>query len=95
MVFISPLLAFMSRRAYSTSEMMPKVDFSKESIQPEQRGYIKQLERLNLERVQNLKKMRSKNNRLSLCLGVGVIGIYAYTLYAVNQEDLLDDLDNP
>lgn len=43
-----------------------------------------------------LKKQRSRNALVGLGILAGAFGIYAYTMYAVKQENFLDEeFDNP
>ena len=32
----------------------------------------------------------SKNKAVGLCLTIGVVGVYLYTMFAIKQEDFLD-----
>lgn len=60
-----------------------------------QQEQIKEVERQNLERVAKLKRVRRNNKITGSLLGVGVVAIYAYSMYAVKQESFLDDFDEP
>lgn len=53
------------------------------------------IEKKNLERVNNLQRMRRNNRITGLLLGAGVLGIYGYSIYAVSQERFLDDFEEP
>lgn len=57
--------------------------------------FIKEIERQNLTRVAKLKQVRRRNIITGSLLGVGVIAIYAYSMYAVKQETFLDDFEEP
>lgn len=57
--------------------------------------YIKQIEKQNLERVAKLKRVRRNNLITGSLLGVGVLAIYGYSMYAVKQETFLDDFEEP
>lgn len=75
------------------SDRMPKVDPTK--LRPSDLSHIKEIERLNLERVRKLQIIRQRNLITAGVLGTLVIGIYGYSIYAVKQEDFLDDLNEP
>lgn len=79
------------------SDKMPKVDLEKDKkrISPSMFEYMQLIEKQNIERVQKLKHMR-RNNLITGCLlGTGVLGIYFYSMYAVQQEKFLDDFNEP
>lgn len=70
-----------------------KFDLSK--LSKTEQSYIKLIEAQNLARVQRLQRVQ-KNNRITAgVLGVSVLGIYAYSIFAVKQEKFLDDFDEP
>lgn len=76
------------------SDRMQRVkDFSK--LKPTELEYIKEIERQNLERVAKLKRIRRNNIITGSLLGVGVLAIYGYSMYAVKQETFLDDFEEP
>lgn len=75
------------------SDRMPKIDTSK--LKQVELDFMKHIEQQNLERVQKLKKLRRNNIITGCLLGVGVLSIYGYTMYAVRQESFLDDFDEP
>nr|CAD7421333.1 unnamed protein product [Timema poppensis] len=66
-------------------ESMPKVDFEKDKAKFKNTAvdYIKLIEKLNLERVQKLQRIR-RNNIITGCV-----------LGAIKQETFLDDFDEP
>ncbi|XP_074028622.1 coiled-coil domain containing 56 [Leptinotarsa decemlineata] len=76
-----------------SDDHMPKVDISK--LRQRELHFIKEVEAKNLERVQKLTALRRKNLITGLLLGVGVLGIYGYSMYAVKQETFLDDFEEP
>nr|CAD7399516.1 unnamed protein product [Timema cristinae]CAD7433089.1 unnamed protein product [Timema monikensis] len=78
-------------------ESMPKVDFEKDKAKFKNTAvdYIKLIEKLNLERVQKLQRIRRNNIITGCVLGGSVLGIYAYSMYSVKQETFLDDFDEP
>nr|XP_023013668.1 cytochrome c oxidase assembly factor 3, mitochondrial [Leptinotarsa decemlineata] len=76
-----------------SDDHMPKVDISK--LRQRELHFIKEVEAKNLERVQKLMALRRKNLITGLLLGVGVLGIYGYSMYAVKQETFLDDFEEP
>jgi hypothetical protein len=79
------------------NEQMPKVDLVKDkaSISRTTIDYMKIVEAENLRRVQALQKLRRRNVRTGFLLGGGVLGIYLYTIFAIRQENFLDDFDEP
>ncbi|XP_046742317.1 cytochrome c oxidase assembly factor 3, mitochondrial [Diprion similis] len=78
-------------------EQMPKIhegkNFRKLSIVEQE--YMRIIEEKNLERVNRLKRMRRNNRITGLSLGAMVLGIYGYSMYAVRQENFLDDFEEP
>ncbi|XP_012284908.1 cytochrome c oxidase assembly factor 3, mitochondrial [Orussus abietinus] len=78
-------------------DQMPKVDLTKDArkLTISDRAYMKRIEEINTERVQRLMKMRRNNAITGSLLGLGVLGIYFYTIYAVRQESFLDDFEEP
>lgn len=79
------------------NEQMRKVDLVKDkaNISRTVVDYMKIVEKENLKRVQELRKIRQRNVRTGLILGGGVLGIYFYTIFSVRQEKFLDDFDEP
>lgn len=75
------------------SDRMPKIDLSK--LKPTDINFIKEIERQNFERVQKLKRIKKNNLITAGLLGIGVLSIYGYSMYAVRQESFLDDFDEP
>ncbi|XP_029175345.1 cytochrome c oxidase assembly factor 3, mitochondrial [Nylanderia fulva] len=79
------------------NQSMPKVDLLKdaEKLKFTDLVYMKRLEEQNLQRAKRVQGYRKSNNRLAIALGLGVIGIYTYTIYSVKQEKFLDDFEEP
>ena len=79
------------------NEQMKKVDLVKDkaNISRTTIDYMKIVEKENLRRVQELRRIRQRNIRTGLMLGAGVFGIYMYTIFSVRQEKFLDDFDEP
>lgn len=77
----------------SGSDRMPKIDLSK--LKQSDLDFIKAFEKQNLERVQKLKRIRRNNIITGSLLGLGVFGVYFYSMWAVHQESFLDDFDEP
>ncbi|KAJ9590947.1 hypothetical protein L9F63_016045 [Diploptera punctata] len=73
------------------NEQMKKVDLVKDkaNISRTTVDYMKIVEKENLRRVQELRKIRQRNVRTGLILGGGVLGIYLYTIFSVRQEKVL------
>ncbi|XP_011882654.1 PREDICTED: cytochrome c oxidase assembly factor 3, mitochondrial [Vollenhovia emeryi] len=82
---------------FGQNEAMPKVDILKDAgkLKSTDIVYMKRLEEQNLERAKRVHVYRKANNRMAIALGLGVIGIYAYTIYSVKQEKFLDDFEVP
>lgn len=73
---------------------MQKVeDLSK--LKPAELEFIKEIEKQNLNRVVKLKRVRRNNIITGSLLGIGVLAIYGYSMYAVKQETFLDDFEEP
>lgn len=68
-------------------------DFSK--LKETELEYIKKIEAQNLERVAKLKLLRRNNLITGSLLGIGVLAIYGYSMFAVKQETFLDDFEEP
>ncbi|CAH0546466.1 unnamed protein product [Brassicogethes aeneus] len=77
----------------SQSDRMPKIDLSK--LNKTELNFIKNIEEKNRVRVEKLKKLRRNNLITAGILGAGILGIYGYSMYAVKQENFLDDFDEP
>ncbi|XP_018563539.1 cytochrome c oxidase assembly factor 3, mitochondrial [Anoplophora glabripennis] len=75
------------------SDRMPKIDISK--LKQTDVHFIKEVEKKNIDRVQKLMRIRKNNLITASLLGIGVLSIYGYTMYAVRQESFLDDFDEP
>lgn len=76
------------------SDRMQKVQDLKK-LKPTELEFIKEIERQNLERVAKLKRVRRNNIITGSLLGIGVLAIYGYSMYAVKQETFLDDFEEP
>lgn len=79
----------------SDGDRMPKVDFKSGKISQTELDFMRIIERQNLERVQKLKRLRRNNIITGSLLGVGVLSIYLYSMWAVQQERFLDDFNEP
>ncbi|KAL0117962.1 hypothetical protein PUN28_008974 [Cardiocondyla obscurior] len=79
------------------NDVMQKVDVLKDAgkLKSTDVIYMKRLEEQNLQRAKVVQKYRKANNRTAITLALGVIGIYAYTIYSVKQEKFLDDFEMP
>lgn len=64
-------------------------------LTPSELNFMKLIEQQNLERVQKLQKIRRNNKLTASFLGVSVLGIYFYSMFAVQQEKFLDDFIEP
>lgn len=57
--------------------------------------FMKAIEQKNLERVKRLDVISKKNRITGAAIGATVVGIYLYSMYAVQQETFLDDFNEP
>ena len=102
--------AFMSKsyvaRTYSQSVLrmakaptMQQVEVDEENVKQKlgdiQMAFVKKAESRNAERATKHRFYRRKDAVTGLiCMGIAV-GIYAYTIIAMKQEDFLDDFEMP
>lgn len=79
------------------SDRMPNIDNVKDKplLDASTQALMKFVEKENLQRVDKLKKIRSRNLYTGFFLGVGVLSIYAYSIYSVKQETSFDDFEEP
>lgn len=77
------------------ADQMPKLNLSKDKVDKNVLDYIRLVEQQNRSRVEKLKRIRRNNLITAFGLGVGVLSIYGYSIYAVRQETFLDDFDRP
>lgn len=57
--------------------------------------FMQFIEKKNQARVADLQRIRKNNRITGFLLGAGVLGIYGYSMYAIHQENFLDDFDEP
>lgn len=74
-------------------DRMPKL--SGEKLSSSAIDYMKFVEKQNLERVEKLKRLRRNNIITGSLVGLGVVSIYLYSIFAVKQERFLDDFEEP
>lgn len=74
---------------------MPRLNLQRDSLQlsKAQLDYMKMVEIQNAERVRKLALQRKNNIVVGSLLGLGVLGIYTYSIYSVKQEKFLDELE--
>lgn len=60
-----------------------------------QLAFMKLVEQENLKRVKKLKIIQKRNWITGWALGLGVLGIYGYTIATIKQERFLDDFNEP
>lgn len=60
-----------------------------------EKRFIRQIEEMNKQRVEKLRKTRLRNRITGLALVGLICSIYFYSINAVKQEDELDNLDDP
>lgn len=81
----------------SDGDKMPKVNLkdSGRKLSQTELDFMKIIEKQNLQRVQKLQRMRRTNIITGCLLGGGVLSIYLYSMFAVQQERFLDDFNEP
>lgn len=77
------------------AEQMPKLNLQKDKVDKNVLDYIRLVEEQNRSRVEKLKRIRRNNLFTAFGLGIGVLSIYGYSIFAVSQETFLDDFDRP
>lgn len=70
-------------------------DFDKAKVGKLQLELMQVIEQQNRERAAKLLTIRRKNRITGAILGATVLGIYAYSMFAVKQETFLDDFEEP
>lgn len=60
-----------------------------------QLAFMKLVEQENLKRVKKLQIIQKRNWITGWALGLGVLGIYGYTIATIKQERFLDDFNEP
>ncbi|KAJ8683667.1 hypothetical protein QAD02_019459 [Eretmocerus hayati] len=78
-------------------ERMPKFDPAKDSnkLSYVEKEFVKRYEDYNLTRVKEFKKKQVRGRWTAGFLTLGVLSIYSYTIWAIKQENFLDDFDEP
>jgi len=66
-----------------------------EGLNRGQMNIMKRFEKQNAERVSSLLKSNRRNTVTGLAITGFVLSVYGYTMFAVKQESILDDLDAP
>lgn len=81
----------------SDGDKMPKVNLkdSGHKLSQTELDFMKIIERQNFERVKKLQRLRKANIITGCLLGGGVLSIYFYSMFAVQQERFLDDFNEP
>lgn len=79
------------------SDFKPKITGTKQDpvLKEAELAYMRIIEQKNRERVKKLQLIAKKNRLTGLSIGLGVLGVYAYSIYAVKQETFLDDFNEP
>ncbi|XP_018800990.1 PREDICTED: cytochrome c oxidase assembly factor 3, mitochondrial [Bactrocera latifrons] len=72
-----------------------KFDGNAPKLDKAQLEFMKIIEQQNLVRVEKLQRIRRNNLITAGILGASVLGIYAYSMLSVQQEDFLDDFEEP
>lgn len=76
---------------------LPKIKYAGEApnLKKSQLEFMKIIEQQNLVRVEKLQRTRRNNLITAGILGASVLGIYAFSMLSVHQEDFLDDFEEP
>ncbi len=81
------------------AETMKQVEVDEPHVQSAlgqiQMNLVKQAEKQNLDRAERHRKFRRKDWMVGLTCFAIVVGIYCYTIFAIKQEQFLDDFDMP
>jgi hypothetical protein len=78
------------------SSEIPKVKYAENrKLKPSEIDFMRLIEQQNLQRVQKLQRTRRNNFITAGVLGSSVLGIYLYSMFAVQQEKFLDDFNEP
>ncbi|KAK2151713.1 hypothetical protein LSH36_353g00030 [Paralvinella palmiformis] len=79
------------------SGQMPRIDMDKEfnKFSPRDQHFIKKVTEMNKTRAMNRFLVQHRNKWTAALIISGVMGIYVYTMSAVQQENFLDDFDPP
>ncbi|GMT00149.1 hypothetical protein PENTCL1PPCAC_22323, partial [Pristionchus entomophagus] len=73
------------------SDMLETIDI--EDLPRAQKRFAKQFEKVNEERIKEMFARNYKNHIAFAALGVLVVSIYFYTMFAVKQETFLEEID--
>lgn len=76
-------------------ENISKMNFKGHKLSNFEREYIQRVQQQNLERVKRWTKIRYRNRYVGGFLGFSVISIYFYSMWAIKQENFLDDFNEP
>lgn len=79
------------------SDFKPKITGEKQDpvLKGAEIAYMRLIEEKNRQRVKRLQQIAKKNRITGLSIGLGVLGVYAYSIFAVKQETFLDDFNEP
>lgn len=79
------------------TDFKPKITGTKQDpvLKEAEISYMCLIEQKNIERVKKLQLIAKKNRITGLSIGLGVLGVYAYSIFAVKQETFLDDFNEP
>ncbi|XP_077993690.1 cytochrome c oxidase assembly factor 3 homolog, mitochondrial-like [Glandiceps talaboti] len=74
-------------------EVMRRVDFSRDQISPDDMEFVQQMTKRHSDLMkQKLRAKYFKRNTIVGCLiATAVVGVYAYSMFAVRQETFLDE----
>ncbi|XP_062382215.1 cytochrome c oxidase assembly factor 3 homolog, mitochondrial [Sardina pilchardus] len=75
----------------SDAEFAKRIDPAKESLTREQMQFIQHVEVEQWKK--RSQKLRGRNILTGLAIAAVVTGIYAYTIHAVKQERIMDEID--
>lgn len=94
-----PLLVSMSAPARRKVETMQQVDVDEPNVQKQlgniNMDFVRKAEKRNKERAKMHRFFRRKDWMIAATCFAIVLGIYAYTIFAIQQEKFLDDFEMP
>lgn len=96
---VTSTACFHSSSPVSKVPSMKQVDVDEADIQNRlgqlNMDFVRKAERTNLDRAKRHKFYRRKDWVIAVTCFFLVVGIYSYTLFAIQQEKFLDDFDMP
>jgi hypothetical protein len=96
---VSSTACFHNSSPFYKAQTMKQVDVDEADIQNKLgkliMDFVRKAERTNLDRAKRHKFFRRKDFIIAFTCFCIVIGIYSYTMFAIQQEKFLDDFEMP